>query len=368
MSIRIRQKEEEPNERIDIHPKGTSVCRDCNHLYYNITIAHKASEQYTRATYKKNNTEPILYLPHHYSLAITRFSIGTGTIPVLVAEPRGGGNPAEQLAYSFSIGYNGEHRTVFMEFEVPTVTVDIKNFYFYYTYSRFLKAVNKALSDAYNLALAEIAGFPVSVAPLITFDPVTKLFTITAPTADYTEGIGPPIEVYMNAKAEALFSSWDTINYFNQGGFNDEPELAYRIRFYDKGNNIDGLNYKIEQDYEMLTRWNSFKSLQITSNLPIQNEFIENDYNSLDSSKTTTQNILKDYIVLYQEGSSVARTTIDYTNKELEYIDLKGVEPIRDIEVSVFWVDQNGKQYPLYLANNETVLIKLLFKNKEQFY
>jgi hypothetical protein len=367
MSIRIRQKEEQPNDKVDIHPKGQGYCSDCNHLYYNITIAHKPSEQYTRATYKKNNTEPILFLPHHYSLAITRFSIGTGTLPILIAESLT--ENSNILAYSFSIGFNGEHKTVYMEVENPAlITVDIQTKYFYYTYSRFLKAVNKALKDAYADAVATIIGFPISEPPLITFDPVTKLFTITAPTAEYTEGIGPPIEVFMNAKAEALFSSWDTINYFNIGGFNGQDQLAYRIRFYDKGNNIEGDYYKIEQDYEMLTRWNSFKSLQITSNLPIQNEFIENDYASLDSGKTTNQNILKDYIVLYQEGSSVARTTIDYTNKELEYIDLKGVEPIRNIEVSVFWVDQNGKQYPLYLSNNETVLIKLLFKNKEQFY
>lgn len=361
MSIRIRKLEEQVNDRIDPHPKGLTFGGQ-DHIYYNITIPHRSKDQFTRAYYQKNNTEPILNIPHHYSLAITRFSISTGTVPILVAEPLDGSNPTTTLIYSFGFEYDGNVEIANVIYEEP---VNCER-YFYYTYSRFLKTVNETIRFAFaNIPGGTPAG---SEPPLITFDPTTKLFTITAQTAFYDEDVITPIRFFMNSKSESLFPSWDTIPYIKCGGYNGNSELAFMIRFYDKGNNISGDNYVIEQDYEMLTRWNSFKSLQITSNLPIQNEYIENDYNSIDSGKTTSQNILKDFIVLYQEGSSVARTTIDYTTKELDYIDLKGVEPIRNIEINVFWVDNNGKQYPLYLGLNESVLIKLMFKNKEQFY
>jgi hypothetical protein len=365
MSIRIRKTDTiSDEEKNDIHPKGVKYCKDCLHLYYNIMIPHKPEELYTPAIYKKNNTEPILQTPHHYELAIVRFSIGTGNIPILIAEPVSEGS--NNLVYTFSLEYNGNVSTSNVKYEDIPISGTYNPFkYFIYTYSRFLKAVNEALIECFNnLPIVPVGSAP----PLITFDPITKLFTITAPTAYYNELLGAPISVFMNTKSEALFPSWDTVNHLPTKGLNGNIDLAYRIRFYDKGNNIDGADYVIIQDYEMLTRWNSFKSVQITSNLPIQNEYTENNCNTVDFAKTNSQNILKDYIVLYQESSSVARTTIDYTTKDLEYIDLKGVDPIRNIEVNIFWVDQNGKQYPLYLTNNETVMIKLLFKNKDQFY
>jgi len=365
MSIRIRKADSTTDEeKIDIHPKGTKYCKDCFHLYYNVVIPHRPNELYTPAIYKKNNTEPILQVPHHYQLAITRFSIGVGNIPILIGEPIAEGS--NDLVYTFSLEYDGNIVTKNVVYEDIPVSGTFNPFkYFIYTYSRFLKAVNEAIIECFNdLPIVPVGSTP----PLITFDPVTKLFTIVAPTTFYNELLTTPIRVYMNGKSEALFPSWDTVNHLPTNGLNGNPDLAFRIRFYDKGNNIDGADYIMVQDYEMLTRWNSFKSIQITSNLPIQNEYIENDYQTPDASKTTSQNILKDYIILYQEGSSVARTTVDYTTKELEYIDLKGVDPLRNIEINIFWVDQNGKQYPLYLTNNETALIKLLFKNKDQFY
>ncbi len=361
MSIRIRKLEDQPNDRVDIHPRGLSFGKQ-DHIYYNITIPHRSSEQFTPAVYKKNNTVPILQIPHHYSLAITRFSISTGTVPILVAAPKDLINPTNTLIYSFGFEYNGNVEITNMIYDQP---VNCER-YFYYTYSRFLKSANEAI----QFAFANIPGGtpPTAVAPILTFDATTKLFTITAQTAFYDEDLVTPIRFFMNSQVETLFPSWDTIPYIKCGGYNNNSELAFMVRFYNKGNNIVNNNFVNEQDYEMLTRWNSFKSIQITSNLPIQNEFIENDFNSIDAGKTTSQNILKDFIVLYAEGSRVARTTIDYTTNLLDYIDMKGVEPIRNIEINVFWVDNNGKQYPLYLGLNESVLIKLMFKNKEQFY
>jgi hypothetical protein len=365
MSIRIRKADTtQEEEKLDIHPKGVKYCKDCYHLYYNVVIPHRPNELFTPAVYKKNNTEPILQVPHHYQLAITRFSIGVGNIPILIAEPVSQGS--NDLVYTFSLEYGGNIATENVIYEDIPVSGSYNPFkYFIYTYSRFLKAVNTALLACFTaLSIVPVGSAP----PLITFDPVTKLFTIVAQTIHYGEDVGTPIRVYMNGKSESLFPSWDTVNYLATTGLNGNPNLAYRIRFYDKGDNIDAGNYIMVQDYEMLTRWNSFKAIQITSNLPIQNEYTENDYQTPDCDKTTSQNILKDFIILYQESGSVARTTIDYSTKELEYIDMKGVDPLRNIEINIFWIDQNGKQYPLFLTNNETVLIKLMFKNKDQFY
>ena len=144
---------------------------------------------------------------------------------------------------------------------------------------------------------------------------------------------------------------------------NDNTDLIFQILIYNRNNNIDGDYYLMKQDYRILSSWNSFKAIQLTSNLPINSEFIDNDYSI--QNRTKSENILRDFVVQYPEFSSVARTTIDYNADEFNWISLFGNDDIRNIQINCYWVDNKGIRRPIVLRYNETIQIKLLFRKKE---
>jgi len=352
------------------HPTSNGLqskqCNGCEHLYYNITIPHNKDEKFTEAVYRKNNTEPILSNPEDYNVSIARFSIGTNQVPIFVAEPVIDG--LDELVYKVSLTYDTHVSTINIINTQSSFDGSSLVKYFYYSYSRFLKEVNTAINSAFiNLDAMVPGGLPaLSEPPYMTFNQSQNVFSIVAQTSNYADNLpdNQRIDIWFNYELEPLLAGgFDTDYYFNGRGGN--IDLISKFKFYDKFNNIDSGYFIDVQDYSILSFWNSFRSLQITSNLPIQQEFIENDF--ANSNSTTSQNILKDFIVLYT-GDEVARTTVDYTINDYEYIDLKGVEPIRNIDINIFWVDKKGKQYPLFLGVGESCQIKLLFKKKDITY
>lgn len=344
------------------------LCDGCDHLYYNIVIPHKKEETVTKATYNKLNTIPILDVPEDYHVAVVRFSVSTSAIPIHICRPQS--PSSDDLIYNVSIRESdtGNISTVALkwtdESTIDSGSVNNPFRYFVYTYSKFITMVNIALEEA----LTNLEGAPPDPThvPRIIYTPETRLFTIIARRSIYDESIAGHYEIFFNASLESLLTGLESIYYIN--GFEQNKDLTARIRFYDKYNNIQTSNaieyFYNSQDYPILNAWNSFKTLQIGSNLPIQNEFTDANYEeTAQTSKTTSENILKDYIVLYA-GDVVARTTVDYTVDEYEYIDLKGIEPIRNISLDINWLDNYGIKYPLYLKIGETISIKLMFKKK----
>lgn len=364
MSIRIKGNEIKSIE----HPMSDALskreCNGCEHLYYNIVIPHIPGETVTKAVYRKQNTVPILDNPHYYNVSIARFRIGTNQVPIFISTFAVPQSIVGETVYRVTLVNNGNIETVPIIASQTTIPGGLPS-PFYYTYTRFLKEVNTAINTAFN-NLSAGPGLPAgSLIPYITFDQSQNVFTIHAQTAFYDDDEPDinRIDIFFNNELlQLLFFG----NQYYRNGFNGNTDLLARISFYNTFNNIDAGYYHNVQDYSILGIWNSFKSLQIVSNLPIQNEFTENNYER-QSGITTSQNILKDFIVLYS-GDEVARTTIDYTVSEYEYIDLKGVEPIRNIEISIFWVDTSGNQYPLVLGPGESVDIKLMFKKKDISY
>lgn len=346
------------------------LCNGCDHLYYNIVISHKKDEAITKAIYNKLNTVPILDTPEDFHVAVVRFSVSTSAIPIHICRPQSEGS--DDLIYNVSIrnSTTAALSTVALKWtdETTILSTSVVNpfRYFVYTYSKFITMVNIALEQA----LTDLEGGPPDPThiPRIIYVPETRLFTIIARRDIYDESINGHLQIFFNAPLESLLTGLESIYYIN--GFEENKDLTARIRLYDKYNNIQkeevtNIEYFYNsQDYPILNAWNSFKTLQIGSNLPIQNEFTDANYEeTIQTGKTTSENILKDYIVLYG-GDVVARTTVDYTVDDYEYIDLKGVEPIRNISLDINWLDNFGIKYPLYLKTGETISIKLMFKRK----
>lgn len=346
-------------------------CQDL--IYYNIIIPHTGQSDYCSSDYHRMNTIPILDTPENYYMSVSRFSVPTRNIPILIpiVSPT---NP-NKLAYSVTLSSSGGAFEVTREIEYFSTSAGSTPatnplHYFIFTYSHFVKMFNDTLIGAMTDLKSLDASIPVEVkAPKLIFNPSVSLFGLVAQKLYYGEGIVTNrINFYTNQYTFKLLDPL-MVDYIS-------PLLSaskgVRYYFFDKGNNswdFDNTYFYMSQDYSILSAWSSLKSIEMeVGTIPVNYEYIEHDYNTV-NKQTTSAPIMKDYLVLYRDSNqSVARTSVDYAVDESQYICLSGVEPLRELTVRLYWVDNNGKRYRLTLSNGEVINIKVLFKRKDLAY
>lgn len=334
-------------------------------IYYNITRPGTGGAR-TNAIYTKNNSEPIVWQPDLYKLAVVRLSVPTNVLPIFIAQRTG--VDKDELVYTVTLRYNGfEHTT---NLRMISVSPDaygeyIEEYYYIYTYSQFLDMINVALATCFT-ALGLLTTLPINaLVPFFVFDAPSQLIQLYT-TLEYKSDLALPIEIYVN---ERLFEPYMNAFYVTYYLTNSIKRAKFNI-LDTKLNTIDigGTDYLITtNNYNILNTWNDVRSIQITTSVPVGNEYIELNYGSKYggiSEITRKDVILKDFIILYPEYASVARTTIDYSVNEFEYIDLHGHEPLRNISVNVYWINREGERKPLYITSSNVLHIKLMFKKK----
>jgi len=391
---------------------------DTDRIYFNIVIPF--SDRYgngqTPAYYQQQLDEAIVNKPKDYYLSIVRFQIPTQTIPILipqvlnyntspqplnsnVAIPNTNpnilrysvtlswGNPATPGATVYSeqtfvtfIPYNTKNPqppNLSAQNPAPTITP----YYYIFRYTDFLEMVNNALASAFT-NLAGLTVLPVgSRAPYLIFDPATELISLIAQTAHYNQNLGGGspspinrISIFFNNYLSDLLDGL-SYTYNPQTAFGRD----YMLNVYNQFNNfynppflaptIPPEYFSMTQDYRTLVNWNSFKSLQIVSNLlPVRQEIIPRPIDGINNGRVNTQGILKDFIPLVELGPE-ARTTVQYSlNGPYQLIDLYGEVPITKIDMQVYWTDQYENQYPLYIDTNQTLTLKMVFIKKASFH
>ncbi len=104
----------------------------------------------------------------------------------------------------------------------------------------------------------------------------------------------------------------------------------------------------------------------LTSTLPIQNEYIPATAinTSSNSGFAAYRPIITDFVPdLNLAGDT--RTRFNYFPQgPYRLITLKSNEPLRRIDLQVFWQDQYQNLYPLSIACNESDTIKIMFIRK----
>lgn len=347
-------------------------------IYYNVVLGNdETSQSYTYANYKRNFTQSLINKPSDYYLSIVRFQIPTADIPLLIPEIESYPNTdVNKTVYTVTLNYqNFTSGPVHVMFEtvVPNTTPrpitaqdpnPMKNpndYYFIYTYRHFIRLVNNAYVTAYNLLNTAAGGVLTAGPPFITYDPTTLLMTFHCPAA-YLNSAANPIEIYMNYKLFTFFDATEFTFYDYQSA------TGVRINVYNyNGTNLVSGVYLMTQQYQCLSVWNTFKSVQIVSNLlPINNEFIPapsgQDQNTLNS-----KGVLKDFIPLYENGPE-ARTMLNFVLEgPYQLINLNSNYPINSLDISVYWEDRYGNTYLLSIPYNQLLTIKLVFIKRSTF-
>lgn len=334
---------------------------DKQNQYLNIRIANDSIVPYTPATYTRNNTSTLLEQPRLYKLSVDRFKIPTNNIPLIIAE-HDNGTPVNDLVYVFEM--SNDSGVTWTQQTVQYINNGLQPtdpFYYYiYTYNRFISMLNETLASLFSLLYTDADPAYNEVPPHFEFDSFGQKISLVVPGDLFDVAIGT-YRIRYNFPLLRFFQGFES-NIITQG-------QLYEFRIYNRFNNNVPVNLSLPAgtpvnylnmipDYNALIRWNELDSIQILTNIPVGQQFVET---SDTTSSTSSKPILTDFIVLYPDNNSYAATTLDYTTTERSYYDLYGNTPIRNIQLTLLWTNFKGQTFPLYISKGDAISIKLLF-------
>lgn len=370
-------------------------------VYYNIVIPFDQNNTMgtmgSPAIYQEQLNQPIIFNPSDYYLAIQRFSIPTGNVPIFIPEIQPFPNTdLDKTIYSVTLSYGGVPYQQFVEFSstspkapmsLPLTALhpyaDKTPYYYVFSYQVFLTMINEALATAFT-QLGMLTGLPNnSLAPFFIFDPSTQKISLIAQGDFYLETVATPIEIYVNTP---LFTFVSGIPNEFYGNFlpNGEDYLLLVSNFYNNNGLVNYPPYNIPvpapigtfhpiimtQEYSTLVNWNSFQTLELTTNLiPIKQEFLP----AVTDAGTATGvlnsiPILKDFVPLVDTLEPAARTTVNFSaDGPYQLINLTSTQPLSKFDMTVYWTDQFQNKYILDIPFNQNVTIKLVFIKKSSY-
>ena len=135
--------------------------------------------------------------------------------------------------------------------------------------------------------------------------------------------------------------------------------------------NIAHANLLIKQPQELSTidTWTPINAIVFTTtSLPIVvNQFSASSSIGEKPPSGSTSNEFAFIITDIQSNDQGFRPNVLYTpTAEFRRIDLTGNQPIRNIDISIFWRSTTGALIPMVLASGAQESIKLLFEKKDK--
>lgn len=335
-----------------------------SHRYFN--VRYKSESFRNPASIVSTLNLPLLDDPEKYHASVIRWSLPGRAVPIFVFEP---------LDYIVGFIYNvaGTPTELFTNF-VTYVSYDQSAettdewYYYVYQYQQMIDMVNDAFDAAFTAFKAAHGGEPETSPPQLVLDPNTGLISLYVEQS-YISGANR-LDVIMNQ---------DTLSFFQ--GFTTEDRLTFspsysRIIIQDLGTNIveaknphisssAGTWYKIPQQYPCLYAFHKVRSILLLSNsLPSAPEF---NPAGADSNTLDNRNIVSDFIVTSETGTSL-QSIIEYLpTAEYRLIDLLSHSPISTIDFQFNFVDFRGNVRRILLGANDEMTIKILFIKKKKY-
>jgi hypothetical protein len=367
---------------------------DVDRIYFNVTIPHSMENQ--TATYNQSLNQTIIDSPEDFFISIIRFQIPTNSIPIFIAEIQPYPNTnLNNTVYSVTLQYNGfSSRETFIQYisygpddqqSLPLTPshpyADKTEYYFIYDYQHFITLINNALQTAFT-TLSGLVTMPIgSVAPYLIYDTIRERISIIAQQPFYDLNHNPPlllpITMFVNTKLFNYLEGIPVIYYAKAINGLDNKILIENTQnnefiaaFTDP--TLPGYIplIQMESEYQTLVLWNAFKSLQIVSpTLPIIQEYIPvtNQSSGLVKPIVSTSAVLKDFIPLVILGPE-SRTSCEYEpTGPYSLINMTGKRPIINITIQLYWTDQYGTQYPIFIPFAQVATIKLVFIRKSTY-
>jgi len=348
----------------------------------------------TLASYQGQKDIPILDKASDYFCAVTKFSIPTNTIPIMImpAIPNQSALGAPNapnltpLILGFQVGINSFPVQLIWTpessatFSPPPFQDDPNNqilgeyYYYMYSYWTMINMMNTAINTAWvNSGLN--AAHPGVTPPWFILNSETGIISIVVPSFMASAPSTPFL--YCN---DLMLSYLDGFNFFDFGPnranglengfiFNQTPDKAYTLPGVPMP--ATPIYYKFDQDHRSLPLWSSLRRILIMSNaMPISPTFIP----ASGSSSGINQNgisisrpVLAEFSVNTENVDDIHSVAHYIPSAQYRLVDMISDSPLQKIDVQLYWQDILGRIFPLYLSSQQQADITIGFFRKELY-
>lgn len=336
--------------------------------YFNIEV-DPGNQPFIASEYTETRSAPILKNPIEYEVAVSRFNIPSLYIPIMEFQ-----QPSPlflTIAYNNSLfpeGYDFTTGLTQLQYvqrtNKPSPTFFQPYIPFIWNYQEIIDIINNALQTSFTAIKTAYPSAPPTEAPYITYDANSQLLTLIAQEAyqDERQTGTPTFKICFEELLYQYFPSWRIFQWKA-----DQPIPRINIEYNEimitnnKNNliQIGGNNYfEMKQEYKTLSLLNSYRAISVGTSMPIVSEFIGTQQNNF-------RTILTDFLT---PVSIDDRETIQYTPQgELRYYDFNTTDELRTVDIKVFWIDNRGKSYPMFIPFNKSLTMKLQFRRKNHY-
>jgi hypothetical protein len=360
-------------------------------IYYFNGIQYNSSDiSSVPAEIDVNLQAPLIQNSNEYEVSVMRLLVSGNALPLFIVEPTTSTAPYG-TKYEVEMEYNGGFIAVDVTY-TPQNDINIKQFqgdkiFYIYNYQDWLDNINDAYKRCYDILVSQITGIELvaSSPPIFIYDSTTNLISIYAESS-YNSNLVNGIKIRMNKLLFDFFPSFDA---FIKSDPYEKVASYSKVRLLITPTNsfllssvgnippavgsIVPINpytvWKVQQEYETVSTWNSIRSLLLTSNIGTISESIPNVGGGLnqDISRSSLQ-ILTDFDLDFSSSNrSGGRGIIQYLpTAEYRWTSILSGGPLNRINVKVQFLTFRNEVINLYLNPNFTFTIKLLFKKKVQ--
>lgn len=364
--------------------------------YVNLTMSYTGTDPNGSMLANTNvqyNT-PIIDRPSDFYMCVSRFIIDGFNVPLIIPllATGAGQTDVNKLAYKFMIAYTDETgiTTYSNPINVQYVPNDSRaivpiapsggilsqdlssNYYYIYTYGDFLTMWNTALSTALTNLGTKIT-LPIGITPpKFYFDPSTGI-NLIADQQFYNKSLGTTLNndsfsVFFNGEISTLVNGLPSAYIKNPTGVNNV------FLMYDQVNNIYELPLAGGTIYWLLTMqnvqetsfWTTSTSYQILTNIPIVKEYVQGVLGT-NQQQSQVSSILTDFSPDTSNNVAYHTKLVYNKNDSLRMIQLSSDTPLYTVSASVYFTDNYGRQFPLYIGPNCLVTLKFEFVRKSVY-
>ena len=377
-------------------------------VYYDIQIANYASTTTAppNVIFNEVREGPLIADASLYEMSIVRFQLDTLSIPCFTAEIQLSQPNPNLCVYSITMCYKGVNsdqtyvQWIPQNYNAPvpigpslnsSKLPDNTNFYYdIYNYQWFIDLVNTCFQNCFNSLKSNLGSvlLPTENIPFMVFDTANNSAIINCDVAGFQTNTSDPmgtvaggstyIQIFFNASLFNLFYSFNAILCGNIGIQNGKNNL---IKVLDTTSGLNTLQIpifttpdvvpydaiQVLQLYSTVGIWTPISSIVFCSNtLPIHKNLLSNPLIYYDSVKVNVSSTGANYanIITDMVADGQYSPTLIYEPTVYRMISLIGNQPIKNIDVQVYYKNKLGVLTPFKLNSNCSASIKIMFSKK----
>lgn len=323
-------------------------------LYYNMTLQNTTGHSIP-LRFDTNLNIPFIDKPSDYDVSIVRFVLPNFENPIMIYKDTATlENGTTVSINNMKMSYNGNTVTKHVAYIPQTSNVTTQSIW---DIQHCILMLNTTISSLYT-DLNAIATLPTSDMPYFTYSETTKLISFTANKNYFASSLSTPIVISVDLSLLAWLYGFPL--------YGHTPDIygvptTYDFLVRDLHNNTVNTNYFVmTQQAPSFDRMRDFDRIVITTNLPIQSEYL---------GTSSTMPIIQDY---YPADMSIDQyyNNIVY-NAVVPYRQTKLISdvPFYSMKFDCYAADIAGNLTPMILQTNNAANLKLMFsKHSENNY